>query len=238
ASSAPYADSNNNVNSASYASSNGNADSASYADSNGNAGSAPYADSNGNAGSAPYAGSNGNADSASYAGSNGNAGSANYASDGDSHTQPHDTTAPAGVVNGWGSTTKEPHHNTSTPADSTPFATESEMNGGPPATAGDVATSKYQLDKDDPLSEHAVSTTSDDAIRTAIVDVLRDRPKQTCAVKSATSYILKELNIRTRGEPFRIFDHRVRGCIQDLASQRILEIYQNGTNIRIKLLSS
>lgn len=71
-------------------------------------------------------------------------------------------------------------------------------------------------------------------IRTAIITVLKECPNHSCTAKSITSRVLKELNIKTRGNPRLEFERRVKRNIGVLKREGYVKEYK-AKNMRLRL---
>jgi len=72
-------------------------------------------------------------------------------------------------------------------------------------------------------------------IQRAIIEALEECPHGTCTVKSITSRVLKQLGIRTRGNPRAEFERRVKRNVGVLKRKELIEEYK-AKNKRLRLL--
>jgi very-short-patch-repair endonuclease len=98
------------------------------------------------------------------------------------------------------------------------------------ASAVDQVT---QIETD--IAPRKVDEVSDSKIRSAIQQVLKICPNQTCTVESLPARVLKTLGIRTRSGPRAEFGKRVQRCASKLVKSGILERY-TATNERYRLV--
>jgi len=71
-------------------------------------------------------------------------------------------------------------------------------------------------------------------LQKTVIKVLKNNPNNSIAVKSLTSAVLKELDIRTRGAPRLELDKRIRRSVGLLKRQGIVKEYK-AKNVRIRL---
>lgn len=76
---------------------------------------------------------------------------------------------------------------------------------------------------------------TDTEIRNAIVSALSKCPNYSCTLHSATARVLREVGVRTRGNPRKVFERRVMRSINKLEEQGLIERYK-AKNKRIRLL--
>jgi len=74
-------------------------------------------------------------------------------------------------------------------------------------------------------------------LQSAIIDVLKNRPGHSIAVKSLTKEVLKNLNIQTRAGPRLEFEKRVRRASGVLKKKGLIEEYKS-KNLRMKLIDN
>lgn len=84
------------------------------------------------------------------------------------------------------------------------------------------------------ISTRRPEVVSEKEIRSAIISALRKCPNYSCTQKSVTSRVLKEVGVRTRGDPRTRFDKRVMRVIKDLESMNMVELYR-AKNKRVRL---
>ena len=72
-------------------------------------------------------------------------------------------------------------------------------------------------------------------IKEAVVAVLSRQPHRTCKRDALTSLVLKELGIRTRGQPYKEFNKRTMQAVRYLEQKEIIESYKS-KNERLRLL--
>ena len=90
----------------------------------------------------------------------------------------------------------------------------------------------------DNIDSHPVTHAEDvtmEEIQNAILLALSKCSNQSCTISSLTSRVLKELEIRTRGNPFEKFERRVKRCLDILENQKLIEKYK-AKNRRVRLL--
>jgi len=89
---------------------------------------------------------------------------------------------------------------------------------------------------DDPESTgRRAEQITDTEIQNAIVNALSKRPNCSCTLHSMTARVLREVGVRTRGNPRKVFERRVMRSINNLEEQGLIERYK-AKNKRIKLL--
>ncbi len=76
---------------------------------------------------------------------------------------------------------------------------------------------------------------TDTEIQKAIVDALSKCPNTSCTLHSMTAHVLREVGVRTRGNPRKVFERRVMRNINNLEEQGLIEKYR-AKNKRIRLL--
>jgi hypothetical protein len=72
-------------------------------------------------------------------------------------------------------------------------------------------------------------------LRELIIDVLEERPNNSCMKNRLATEVLKKCEIITRGNPRLNFEHKVLGAIKYMDTQGHVKIYHTGVNERIKL---
>lgn len=72
-------------------------------------------------------------------------------------------------------------------------------------------------------------------LRELIIDVLEERPNNSCMKNRLATEVLKKCEIITRGNPRLNFEHKVLGAIKYMDTQGYVKIYHTGVNERIKL---
>ncbi|MDD2480412.1 MAG: DUF559 domain-containing protein, partial [Victivallaceae bacterium] len=72
-------------------------------------------------------------------------------------------------------------------------------------------------------------------IQDAIVSALSKCPNQSCTLHSVTSRVLKEVGVRTRGNPWKEFEKRVMRSVDSLEKRGSIEKYK-AKNRRIRLI--
>jgi very-short-patch-repair endonuclease len=80
-----------------------------------------------------------------------------------------------------------------------------------------------------------VNEISNEEIQTAIRSVLAKCPNHSCTLHSITARVLKEIGVRTRGNPRKVFQRQVMRCLNALEGQGIIKKYKAKNN-RIRLL--
>lgn len=73
-----------------------------------------------------------------------------------------------------------------------------------------------------------------DILSQTIIDVLKERPNNSCVRDNMSTYILRRWNIRTKGKPRESFARKVKERITVMSRQGYVVIYKS-KNIRIKL---
>jgi len=112
----------------------------------------------------------------------------------------------------------------------------------------EIALSSPSADEEEPqqlpiklsdnIDSHPVTHAEDvtmEEIQNAILLALSKCSNQSCTISSMTSRVLKELEIRTRGNPFEKFERRVKHCLDILEDQKLIEKYK-AKNRRVRLL--
>ena len=82
---------------------------------------------------------------------------------------------------------------------------------------------------------HRVEEVTIMEIQNAIINALSKCPNQSCTLHSVASRVLKEVGVLTRGNPRKVFEHRVMRSLNTLEEQGIIEKYKAKNN-RIRLL--
>ena len=85
-----------------------------------------------------------------------------------------------------------------------------------------------------PQNIHEALRVKPDILGKAIIEILRERPNETCVRDYMATYILKRWKIRTRGTPHRQFARKVADVIANMARRGHLTIYKS-KNWRIRL---
>ncbi len=80
-----------------------------------------------------------------------------------------------------------------------------------------------------------VNEISNEEIQTAIRSALAKCPNHSCTLHSITARVLKEIGVRTRGNPRKVFQRQVMRCLNALEGQGIIKKYKAKNN-RIRLL--
>jgi very-short-patch-repair endonuclease len=85
-----------------------------------------------------------------------------------------------------------------------------------------------------PQNIHEALRVRPDVLGKAIIEILHERPNETCVRDYMATYILKRWKIRTRGMPHKQFARKVADVIANMARRGHLIIYKS-KNWRIKL---
>jgi len=72
-------------------------------------------------------------------------------------------------------------------------------------------------------------------IQNDIIKALAKCPNQSCTVHPMASRVLKEVGVLTRGNPRKVFEHRIMRCLNTLEGQGVIEKYKAKNN-RIRLV--
>jgi very-short-patch-repair endonuclease len=73
-------------------------------------------------------------------------------------------------------------------------------------------------------------------IRSYIVEILKDRPNNSCVKKKLGKYLLRLFELRTWGEPRESFCRKVDASVSYMQRQGQIKIYKTSKNVRVKLL--
>lgn len=73
-------------------------------------------------------------------------------------------------------------------------------------------------------------------IQNAIADALSKCPNCSCTLRSMTARVLREMGVRTRGNPRKMFERRVMHSLNDLEEHGIIERYK-AKNKRVRLVN-
>jgi very-short-patch-repair endonuclease len=73
-------------------------------------------------------------------------------------------------------------------------------------------------------------------IRNFIVDILKDRPNNSCVKNKLGKYLLKHFELRTWGQPREAFYRKVDSSVSFMQRQGQVKVYKTSKNVRVKLL--
>ncbi len=73
-------------------------------------------------------------------------------------------------------------------------------------------------------------------IRNYIVDILKDRPNNSCVKKKLGKYLLRHFELRTWGQPREAFCRKVDSSVSYMQRQGQVKVYKTSKNVRVKLL--
>jgi len=73
-------------------------------------------------------------------------------------------------------------------------------------------------------------------IRNYIVDILKDRPNNSCVKNKLGKYLLKHFELRTWGQPREAFYRKVDSSVSFMQRQGQVKVYKTSKNVRVKLL--
>jgi very-short-patch-repair endonuclease len=116
----------------------------------------------------------------------------------------------------------------------------SQKSGPLPQTAlsGQQYFPGFTSSTDEGLSNvHEAIAMKPSRLRDVIVDVLRRRPNRSCQKEALTAFVLKALEIVTRGEPRKQFERKVIQAVGYLKTNGVIREYKTPKNIRIKLVN-
>lgn len=73
-------------------------------------------------------------------------------------------------------------------------------------------------------------------IRNYIVEILKDRPNNSCVRKKLGKYLLRHFELRTWGQHREAFCRKVDSSVSYMSMQEQVKVYKTSKNIRVKLL--
>ena len=73
-------------------------------------------------------------------------------------------------------------------------------------------------------------------IRNYIVEILKDRPNNSCVKKKLGKYLLGHFELRSRGKPREAFCRKVDSSVSYMNRQGQVKIYKTSKNVRVKLI--
>ena len=121
--------------------------------------------------------------------------------------------------------------------------TEREMNSKKSVPLQETAPARQQyfpgfpsLVDESPSTVHEAIAMKPARLRAAIVEVLRHRPNCSCQKEALTGFVLKFLEIVTRGEPRKQFERKVIQAVGYLKTNGVIREYKTPKNVRIKLV--
>ena len=125
-------------------------------------------------------------------------------------------------------------------SDDSPF----EANNHKKPHQAKKATEQESLFKsNDPALKQNMPQTVQDALslkpaqlRNYIVEILKDRPNNSCVKEKLGKYLLKHFELRTRGKPHETFCRKVDSSVSYMKRQGQIKIYKTSKNVRVKLL--
>lgn len=100
----------------------------------------------------------------------------------------------------------------------------------------DINSDDSEYVGEDPSSTgRRVEEVTDTEIQNAIVNALSKCPNYSCTLHSMTARVLREVGVRTRGNPRKMFERRVMRSLTNLEEQGLIERYK-AKNKRVRLL--
>lgn len=104
-------------------------------------------------------------------------------------------------------------------------------------------TQKSLFKSDDPALKQKLPKTVQEAmslkpaqIRNYIVEILKNRPNNSCVKNQLGKYLLKYFQLRTRGKPREAFCRKVDSSVSYMKRQGKVKVYKTSKNVRVKLL--
>ena len=76
-----------------------------------------------------------------------------------------------------------------------------------------------------------------DQLKKNIIKILRTRPNHSCVKDALPSFILKDLNVISRGNPRKEFTRKVNNILRFMEKESTIRIYKS-KNIRVQLIKS
>jgi hypothetical protein len=88
-----------------------------------------------------------------------------------------------------------------------------------------------------PANVHEALAMKAGMLRDIIVHVLRARPNHSCQKEALAGFVLKHLEVVTRGEPRKEFERKVKQALGYLKANGEIKEYKTMKNVRIRLLA-